>query len=685
MIVSMKKLVLIAHRSDRHRLLKEIHRSKMVEIVNTQEIDNTKRLNNAASIEKIKENQARINFAFSFLKDQKKKAAAWAKKTEKSEHPYIYAPMKTPSLSEIARMSFTDFEMIETKEVELLANIQDLEEISARQNELALEKVRINAEIEAHKIYKDLTNKYSFYHNSQLVSVIVGYVPANKISELKAIGEEIAEDCELELLQCGKYQPFVGVVVKDREEDFMHRLQEADGVRCQFTMDKTPNECIEELKAQLQDINDEDVDLMTRALVKEMYIADFKTLYDFYLVAIQRNTVLDGFATTERSFVMEAWYPKDYEPTLKEMLDSLSNTIIYEFREPEEGEEVPTYVKSCKLAEPYQDITNMYSAPKYGTDIDPNPIMMIFYFLFFGIMMADAVYGLLLAIGGFVLYKIKKPTPGKGRLLLIVGMGGISTAIWGILFGSYLGFPTPAMEGVNLTPSFFFNPLGDPIKMLVMCLALGFFQIVVGMGIGAINAIKHGHIADAIGDVLSWYLVYGGIACIAIKLLLGKGGDALTYTGIGLACGGVVLLLGKGAVGKKGGAAIKGVVGRVGKLYDIVNLLSDVLSYSRLFGLALSGGVVAMVVNMICGVVAGFFPENIQFVGYIICIPVYMVGHAFNIAISALGAYVHNCRLQYIEFYGKFYEGSGHLFVPFGTQTKYSYIEPQDVKKVEAI
>lgn len=675
MIVEMKKLVLIAHRSDRHKLFREFQRSKSVEIVETKEIENTSRLNNQESIETIRENLSRIQFAFKYIKEQKKKAESLAKKTEKSEKPYIYTPMKTASLSSVMRMGFTDFEMISTREVEIMANVKDLEEISSKQNALSSEKAKLISEIESHNIYRELVRPYSYYKDTENAAVILGYVPATKKQLLKAIAEDESLNACIELLGAEKYQSFIAVVLKENQDELISRLQDLDYVRTVSSLEKTPQQAIAEAEEAISGIDDEMTELMDRALVKETFFDDMKILYDYYLVEIQRNTALDNFATTKKSFVLTAWYPKEYEEKLKDTLDNISDTIVYEFRDPEEDDVVPTYVRSSKLTDPYQDVTNMYSAPKYGTDLDPNPIMMLFYFIFFGIMMADAVYGLLLAVGGFVLYKIKKPTPGKGRLMLVIAMGGISTMIWGILFGSYLGFPTSSMD---ISLAILFNPLDEPIYMLLMCFGLGLVQILVGMIVSAINSFKHGKWADAVGDQISWLAIIGGIACIALALLLGLGGDAVKYTGIGLAVAGVVLLLAKGAVGKKGGAAVKGVLGRVGKLYDGVNLVSDILSYSRLFGLALSGGVVAMVVNMICEVVAGFFPANIQFIGYIICIPVYIVGHVFNIGISALGAYVHDARLQYIEFYGKFYEGGGHVFKPYGTDVKYTYIEPAE-------
>ena len=682
MIVEMKKLVLVGHRSDRHKLFKALHKSRLVEIVSAEEFPYTEKLNNAARVEEYREKMGRLDAVFAFLKEAGRVADRLVKTTRKDEHPFSYdAPKKSLLAPSILRLDYDEFMGVGTRETDLLYSVEEIEGIIADQNELNARKIKLQSEIERYALYITTVAPFSAYADTSSASVVLGYIPTVQRPMLESIAEKFDDCAYFEIYDPTKFLPFAVVAEKDRADEVFAALQELDFTRNSFADDMTPEQAIEQARTEISELEARKKELLSAALNKAGLTDDLKILYDYYMYEVQKYEALDTFAATERSFVMEAWFPAEQEEKIAELIESVSSATVYEFRDPDENEVVPTLVRSKKLFAPYEDITNMYSIPNYREDIDPNPIMAFFYFLFFGIMIADAGYGILLAVAGFVLYKLKKPVPGKGRLLLIVGMGGISTVIWGIVFGGWFGLTLPT--GGFLDSIKWFSPLDEPILMLGLCLGLGLLQIICGMVVSAINKIRLHRVLDAVCEDMTWIVAIAGIGLLALSLLVVKN-DAMKYAGIALIAAGLGVLVIGNARKKKGvKGKILGVFGGVGKLYDGVNILSDVLSYSRLFGLSLSGGVVALVVNQICTTLMDLLPSfgGVPVIGVIISIPIFMIGHLFNIGISTLGAYVHNCRLQYIEFFGKFYTGSGHMFIPFGSKSKYTYVDMQEVTK----
>ncbi len=279
-------------------------------------------------------------------------------------------------------------------------------------------------------------------------------------------------------------------------------------------------------------------------------------------------------------------------------------------------------------------------------------------------MLSDAGYGLLLAVGAFCALKFVNLEQGAAKLVTVILLGGISTIIWGVLFGGYFGIDVTNTFLGNFT---WFTPLENPIGVLALALGLGVFQILWGLGLKAIALWKSGDKLGAIFDVGSWYLLFFGIMIFALGMV--PGFEAIGNIGKYMALGGVgALVLTQGR--KERNIFMKFFKG-VSSLYGLMNYVSDILSYARLFGLGLATGVVGMVMNNI-GMV---FIDLIPYAGYVVGALFILAGHALNIGINTLGAYVHNCRLQYIEFFGKFYEGGGHVFRPLGTNTKYVRIK----------
>ena len=321
---------------------------------------------------------------------------------------------------------------------------------------------------------------------------------------------------------------------------------------------------------------------------------------------------------------------------------------------PADGDSPPTLIVSNKIVKPYEDVTNMYSVPAYN-EIDPNPFMAVFFFVFFGIMIGDAGYGIILSIVAGLVLKFVKLEKGTARLVALVAMGGVSAIIWGALFGGLF-----SISGI---PHLWFNPTEEPLMMLGVSIVLGVVQLLTGYALNSAKKFREHKPLDAILDSAFIFLLFGGLACLALYMLLNLSKTVMTV-GLGLmitSLAGILLTAGRHNKG-----VLSKIMGGFSGLYGLVNLLSDVLSYARLFGLGLASGAIGMAFNTLGSM---FF--SIPIAGYAIGIIILVPLHAFNLGIGVLGAYVHNARLQFLEFYGKFYEGGGRPFSPMGEKTKY--------------
>jgi V/A-type H+-transporting ATPase subunit I len=263
-------------------------------------------------------------------------------------------------------------------------------------------------------------------------------------------------------------------------------------------------------------------------------------------------------------------------------------------------------------------------------------------------MVTDAAYGILLAaITGYILKKYK-PEGGMKKIMGVLFFGGISTFVWGGIFGGWFG------DLIKVKP-WWFNPLDEPLKMLIFCLLLGVIHLYTGYILQAYQNIRAGNIMDAIYDQVLWLMLLTGLMFLALPPLavIGK------YMAIIGALGTVIFA----ARSEKN--IFKRFTSGVLALYGVSGFLGDVLSYSRLFALCLATGVIAQVFNAM-GLMMGS-----TLIGKIIMVAFLAFAHVFNTALGVLGAYVHTSRLQYVEFFGKFYEGEGKLFNPLRIKTKY--------------
>lgn len=432
----------------------------------------------------------------------------------------------------------------------------------------------------------------------------------------------------------------------------------------------TPAELIQSYEGQItaleQEIKEEEQKLEALAAAKQ----DIEYLYDSLCMRRDRAKVVGDMLSTETVFYFDGWMPKWSREKVENLLKKYE--FYYNIEEPDPDEEVPILLHNNGVVTAFEGVTSMYSLPARH-DIDPTAILAPFYFIFFGLMLSDAAYGIILSVGCAIILKKYKLEGTMYRMFKMFFYCGISTFIWGALFGGWFGdFFTVAAKtifGVDFAINpIWFNPLEEPMKLLIFSLILGGIHIFVGMGVQAYMYIRDGHPLDALFDIGLWYLLLIGL------VLFGFGGSlmpSLVPVGKYMAIVGAVGILVTGGRKKKG---LGKITGGLGSLYGITSYLSDVLSYSRLLALGLATGVVAQVINTLGSLAGG------GIVGSIVLIVVFLAGTVFNIAINALGAFVHSCRLQYVEFFGKFYTGGGREFRPFERKTKYVKILEEDVE-----
>lgn len=371
---------------------------------------------------------------------------------------------------------------------------------------------------------------------------------------------------------------------------------------------------------------------------------------------ISKAQAADRLAHSERTFCLDGWVPCEDVPKLEALLEKFCCAWELEDPSPEEYPDVPVKLKNNRLTWPLNMVTEMYSLPAYD-GVDPNPLMAPFFILFYGIMMADMGYGILMILASIIITKKARPKGTSGQMFGLMFSCGISTFIMGALTGGFFGDFLPQLAGIinpNTTfkalPSLF-TPLDDTIMILIGAMALGFVQIVTGMAISFVEKLKKGEIMDAIWEELTWWVVFAGIACMALGVT-----NIVLYVGIGM------VVVGSGWSAKGFGK----VTAIFGSVYNhVTGYFGDILSYSRLMTLMLAGSVIASVFNTL-----GAIPGNV-----VIFLIVSMLGNGLNFALNLLSCYVHDLRLQCLEYFGKFYKDGGRPFKPLAINTKYVDIQ----------
>lgn len=663
MISNMQKLLLIGNVSERNSLIKRLHKLGCVEVTATPKIDKMTATDIQQDIDACKLKLAKLEFCMETVKSYKPTAQKLAK-AQKID----YIPLKGKGPFQIRPLiTFDDFQNLKDIEVDIFTQISQLKEYTDKIILLKANAQKQNNLIASLAPYANMNAPFDKFKDTATASVLLGEVVKTKIDLLQKIESEYG----------GIYEVFEGtgtsdgvaiVVEKSKREDIQELLSQIEFSVCPINSGLTPDEMRQNAKAELEEIEKQRCLAIEAIMTFENIIDDVKRLHDYFALEVAKAESANRTQATKSTYYLEAWIPEGEKDKVDKDLESCPLSLAYTIREPLESETPPTFVESNGIVAPYESVTNMFSVPFYK-EIDPNPSVAFFFFLIFGMMLGDAGYGILLTLGTGIILALRKPPKGEMNLVKIMFMGGISTTIWGILFGSYFG-----LSATDYGIWCWFNPIEDPMPLLVLSLATGLVQMFFGMAINMVALIKKGQPIWGISSAFSWYFLALGIGGIFGASYIGAWAKT---AGIVLAVIGVALLMLSGTFGKKGA---KKIGGALASLYGIINFFSDLMSYTRIFGLGLATGVIGMVFNEIASVISGMMP--LKFLGVIVTIIICIIGHTFNVSINALGSYVHNSRLQFVEFFGKFYTGGGELFTPLGSQMQYYRIgDPQEREK----
>ena len=501
----------------------------------------------------------------------------------------------------------------------------------------------------------------------------IGTLPVQITAE--EVENMLPDGCCAEIIQSSKEQTNLFIVcIREKAEETEDILRKNAFLPISENDNRTPSKFMEDIKSKQNELSRKSDDAVRKIKELSEKRKELKFTVDYLTMRKDKYEALSSLGFTESTFILTGYIPEKYTERIQKELEAKFTASIT-FSDPDEDEDVPVLLENSRFSSPVEGITKMYAMPS-KTDVDPTPVMSFFYYLFFGMMLSDAGYGVLMVIGTCIALSKFKLEESMRKTLIMFRNCGVSTVIWGALFGSWFGdiiqvvgreFFGKEVGSVAL----WFEPLDDPIKLLLFSFGLGILHLFLGVAVSFKMSWDDGRKIDAFCDAVPVYLIVLGVAPLGAGILTSVP-DNLKTVGSYMLIAGVILLV------LTAGRSSKSIFGKFfGGLYALYNTatgyLSDILSYSRLLALGLATGSIAGVINLI-----GTMPEN-KIVKLILLIIVFIVGHTANLAINLLGAYVHTDRLQFVELFSKFYTGGGREFEPFTVNTKYIKFKEENI------
>ena len=661
-IVAMKKLRLIAVRSQRDEILRELMLLGCVEVTDPDDVPENELLQKLS-------------------RSPRGEAARWRSELVTLQNALRqlnrYAPWKKGLLTPLPVVDVN--KVLDESALENDLKIAErILALDVRIRAIAGEESRERAAIEAMTPWMGMDLPLECT-GTKTCSLQLGTLPASvAVETVLAAAQEVTDEVEITQINADKSNRWVTLVcVRDKTDEVARAIRPLGFTALTMTgMKGTPRQNVENAKVRLTELAKEKGDLVAQVAAEAEHRSALQLGVDTLAARIAREETGEKLVNTQSTFYFEGWLTAPDEKVLAETLAKYDCAWATEDPTPDEANKVPVKLRNNKVTGPFNLVTEMYSLPAYN-GLDPNPFIMPFFALFFGIMFADMAYGLILLLGGLFFSKKAKPRGGMKNMAGLLVICGITTTIMGFLTGGFFGDAVSVIGGMfgkewTLVPNFGQIRLGEivinlplnllegnnPLYVLIAAVALGAIHLAVGVGIGMYLKIKDGEWADALLNDLCWWVMMVGLGL----LLLGKGAIVL-WVGVGM------MVLGQLITGT-GFGKITGIFGAV--YNGATGYLGDLLSYSRLMALMLAGSVIASVFNQLGALGGGSVG------GIILFVVVFCIGHTLNFGLNVIGCFVHTLRLQYLEFFGKWYRDGGRPFRPLAVKTKYVDIIKED-------
>jgi V/A-type H+-transporting ATPase subunit I len=643
-IVKMKKLRLMVIRSEKDRLLRDLERFGCVEFSETgEELSGEGLVQESVDTLTLRNTQSIIQNAIGLL-DR-------------------YAPEKKPLLSakpQVEVDTLLDASVLKSAQ-EKAAEINGLEEKIKR---LTAEENRQNSLIESVRPWMELDLPLNTA-STERAAVLWGSIPGRvELSAVTAALEEASDEAELFRISGDKSTNYVLLVcIREAVPAVQEKLRPFGFTVITFNGEgETAAQAAAEAENRLAVLAKEKESVKAEIVQRAPERDELKLASDIAGAAAARTEAEGRLMGMDSTVVMQGWVPAEKEGELAALLENYGCAWETEDPIPDEYPDVPVQLKNNRVTDALNMVTNMYSLPAYD-GVDPNPLMAPFFILFYGLMMADMGYGLIMMLAALIAMAKIKPRKGTLSFCRLLLYCGITTFIVGALTGGFFGDALQQVgkilgkpEGWGVLPSLF-TPMNDTTMILIGSMLLGVIHLNAGMVISAVEKCKKGDAASAFWEEGALWITLIGIILFALNKTVMPQIPATLGKAV-LIVGGLMVLYG----GTRGATGFGKFTSIFATLYSTVTgWFGDILSYTRIMALMLAGSVIATVFNTI-----GAIANNL-----IVFIIIFLIGHALNFGLNLLGCYVHDLRLQCLEFFGKFYKDGGRAFAPLAVNPKY--------------